>query len=52
MLAVENSGKEGLDIVEEFYSDESKPEQYHQTVDLNYFQDIQKGLKQSVKALN
>lgn len=28
--------EEGLDIVEEFYSDESKPEQHHQTHHLSH----------------
>jgi hypothetical protein len=40
-----------LDIVEEFYTDETKSEQ-HQTHDLTHVQDIQKGLQQSVQALN
>ena len=44
--------EEGLDIIEEFYSDESRPEQYQQAHDLNHVQDIQKGLQQSVQALN
>ncbi|SSR01703.1 MULTISPECIES: recombination directionality factor [Acinetobacter] len=44
----EVGGEEGLDIVEEFYNDEKKPEQHQQTHDLC----IQKGLQQSVKALN
>ena len=43
---------EGLDIVEEFYSDESKPQQHQQSHDLTHVQDIQKGLQQSVQALN
>ena len=47
----EVGGEEGLDIVEEFYNDESKPEQ-QQTHDLSHVQDIQKGLQQSVQALN
>ena len=47
----EVGGEEGLDIVEEFYTDESKPEQ-QQTHDLTHVQDIQKGLQQSVQALN
>ena len=42
-------GDEGLDIVEEFYSDESKLEQ--QTHGISHVQDIQKGLQQSVQAL-
>ena len=40
--------EDGLDIVEEFYTDESKSEQLQQTHDQN----IQKGLQQSVQALN
>ena len=47
----EVDGEEGLDIVEEFYSDESKPE-HQQTNNLSHVQDIQKGLQQSVQALN
>ncbi|MGL3056159.1 recombination directionality factor [Acinetobacter nosocomialis] len=47
----EVGGEEGLDIVEEFYTDQSKPEQ-QQTHDLTHVQDIQKGLQQSVQALN
>ena len=43
---------DGLDIVEEFYSDESKPQQHQQSHDLTHVQDIQKGLQQSVQALN
>ena len=48
----EVGGEESLDIVEEFYTDESKPEQRPQTYDLEHVQDIQKGLQQSVQALN
>jgi len=48
----EVGGEEGLDIVEEFYLDETKPEQYQQSHDLTHVQDIQKGLQQSVQALN
>ncbi|ENW84387.1 MULTISPECIES: recombination directionality factor [Acinetobacter] len=48
----EVGGEEGLDIVEEFYNDEKKPEQHQQTHDLTDVQCIQKGLQQSVKALN
>ena len=47
----EVGGEEGLDIVEEFYTDEPMPEQ-GQTHDLTHVQDIQKGLQQSVQALN
>ena len=45
-------GEEKLDIVEEFYNDESKPQQHEQTHDLTHVHDIQKGLQQSVQALN
>ncbi|WP_109441765.1 hydrolase or metal-binding protein [Acinetobacter haemolyticus] len=48
----EVGGEEGLGIVEEFYRDETKPEQYQQSHDLTHVQDIQKGLQQSVQALN
>lgn len=44
--------EEGLDLVEEFYTDESKPEQHYQTHDLTHVQDMEKGLQQSVQALN
>ncbi len=36
----EVGGEEGLDIVEEFYSDELKSEQHQQMHDLTYVQDI------------
>lgn len=49
----EVGGDEGLDIVEEFYSDESaKHEQHYQAQDMVDVQDIKKGLQQSVQALN
>jgi hypothetical protein len=49
----EVGGEEGLDIVEEFYSDESaKHEQHYQAQDIVDVQDIKKGLQQSVQALN
>ena len=49
----EVGGDEGLDIVEEFYSDDSaKHEQHYQAQDMVDVQDIQKGLQQSVQALN
>lgn len=50
--SLEVSGEEGLDIVEEFYSDESKLEHYQQAHDLTHVQDMQKSLQQSVQALN
>ena len=48
----EVDGEEGLDIVEEFYTDEANTEQRQQSNDLTHVQDIQKGLQQSVQALN
>lgn len=48
----EVNAEEGLDLVEEFYTDESKPEQHYQTHDLTHVQDMEKGLQQSVQALN
>lgn len=48
----EVGSEEGLDIVEEFYSDESRPEHSEQTHDLRHVQDIQQGLQKSVQALN
>lgn len=48
----EMGGEEGLDIVEEFCIEESKLEQHQQTNNLTHIQDIQKGLQQSVQALN
>ncbi len=48
----EVGSEEGLDIVEEFYTDELKSEQRQQTDDFTHIQDIQKGLQQSVQALN
>ncbi|ENU91283.1 hypothetical protein F971_03190 [Acinetobacter vivianii] len=48
----EVEGEEGLDIVEEFYKDEVNSEQYQQPNDLTNVQDVQKGLQQSVQALN
>ena len=46
------NSEEGLDIVEEFYADESKQESSQPSHDLTHVQDIQKGLQQSVQALN
>ena len=48
----EVNAEETLDLVEEFYMDKSKLEQHQQTHDLSHAQDIQKGLQQSVQALN
>ena len=44
----EVGGEERLDIVEEFYNDESELQPHNFT----HVQDIQKGLQQSVQALN
>lgn len=46
----EVNSEEGLDLVEEFYTEEAKSEQHQQTYDLSHVQDIQKGLQQSVQA--
>jgi len=48
----EVGGEEGQDIVEEFYTEEAKSEQYQQSHDFTHVQDIQKELQQSVQALN
>lgn len=48
----EVGGEEGLDIVEEFYTDEANSDQRQQPNDLTHVQDIQQGLQQSVQALN
>ncbi|MCU4581183.1 hydrolase or metal-binding protein [Acinetobacter gyllenbergii] len=47
----EVGGEEGLDIVEEFYVEDSKSE-HQKNHNLTHVQDIQKGLQQSVQALN
>ena len=47
----EVGGEEGLEIVEEFYTEESKQESSQPLHDLNHMQDIQKGLQQSVQVL-
>ncbi len=44
--------EEGSELAEEFYTDESKPEQHYQMHDLTHVQDMEKGLQQSVQALN
>lgn len=48
----EIGAEEGLDIVEEFYTDEARQEPSQSSHDLSHVQDIQKGLQQSVQALN
>lgn len=48
----EVEGEEGLDIVEEFYSDEFNQQAQDTSNQLGRVQDIQKGLQQSVQALN
>ncbi|KQW97898.1 hypothetical protein ASC84_03790 [Acinetobacter sp. Root1280] len=46
----EVGGDEGMDIIEEFYVEESQSQQ--QAQDLLKLQEIQKNLKQSVQTLN
>ena len=48
----EVNAEEGVDLVEEFYTEEAKSEQHQQIHDLTHVQDIQKVLQQSVQALN
>lgn len=48
----EVDGEDGGEIVEEFHSSESRQELSQQIHDLTNVQDIQKGLQQSVQALN
>ena len=48
----EMDGEEGQDIVEEFYSDESDQQAQGTSNQVDHVQDIQKGLQQSVQALN
>ncbi|WP_336000338.1 hydrolase or metal-binding protein [Acinetobacter johnsonii] len=48
----EVNSEEGVDVMEEFYTDESNVEQRQQNHDLTHVQDIQTGLQQSVQALN
>ena len=45
---------DGLDVVQEFYSDQSQnqTQQHQQTHDLNQVQELQQGLQQSVRAVN
>ena len=48
----EVDGEEGLDVVEEFYTDESNQQAQDAANQVGCVQDIQKGLQQSVQALN
>ncbi|ENU91286.1 hypothetical protein F971_03193 [Acinetobacter vivianii] len=48
----EVGGEEGLDVVEEFYTDESNSQQHEQSHNVTNVKDIQKGLQQSVQAVN
>ncbi len=48
----EVDGEEGLDVVEEFYTDESNQQAPDTPNQVGRVQDIQKGLQQSVQALN
>ncbi|MEG2266579.1 MAG: hydrolase or metal-binding protein, partial [Acinetobacter sp.] len=46
---------DGLDVVQEFYSDQSQnqtQQQHLQTHDLSHVQELQQGLQQSVRAVN
>jgi len=45
-------GEEGLEIVEEFYSGEFDQQAQDAPNQVGHVQDIQKGLQQSVQALN
>ncbi len=48
----EVGGEEGLDIVEDFYPNESKQKHHEQTHELTNVKNIQKVLQQLVQALN
>ena len=50
----ETDMEDGLDVVQEFYSDQSQnqTQQHQQTHDLNQVQELQQGLQQSVRAVN
>ncbi|NWK63696.1 hydrolase or metal-binding protein [Acinetobacter sp. SwsAc3] len=48
----ELNSEEGMDVLEEFYIDESKQQPHEETHDVTHVQEIQKGLQQSVRAVN
>lgn len=48
----ELNSEEGMDVLEEFYIDESKQQPHEETQDVTHVQEIQKGLQQSVRAVN
>ena len=50
----ETDMEDGLDVVQEFYSDQSQnqTQQHQQTHDLNQVQELQQGLQQSVRPVN
>ena len=50
----ETDMEDGLDVVQEFYSDQSQnqTQQHQQTHELNQVQELQQGLQQSVRAVN
>ena len=48
----ELNNEEGMDVLEEFYIDESKQQPHEETHDVTHVQEIQKGLQQSVRAVN
>ncbi|WP_104498124.1 recombination directionality factor [Acinetobacter indicus] len=48
----ELNSEEGMDVLEEFYIDESKQQPHEETHEVTHVQEIQKGLQQSVRAVN
>ena len=48
----ELNNEEGMDVLEEFCIDESKQQSHEETHDVTHVQEIQKGLQQSVRAVN
>lgn len=48
----ELNSEESMNVLEEFYIDESKHQPHEETHDLTHVQEIQKGLQQSVRAVN
>ena len=48
----ELNNEEAMDVLEEFYIDESKQQPHEETHDVTHVQEIQKGLQQSVRAVN
>lgn len=48
----EVDGEEGIDIVDEFYAENSQQQDQKQVHDLTQVQNIQQGLQQSVRSVN